>query len=136
MKKHHVVTAAIITNNNQYLCMQRGPSKFDYAGFKWEFPGGKVEDGESLCEALSRELLEEMELQVSVLEDNFLMTVEHEYPDFKITMHGYVVPVVSREFVLREHVDHKWLNVSELMSLDWAEADVPMVRKLQVDYGK
>ena len=129
--KHYTVTAAIITNKNEVLCMQRGPGKFEYTSYKYEFPGGKVEAGESYEEALSRELLEEMDLQIDVRKDNFFMTVNHEYPDFSIDMHSYMLPVEDREFVMREHQNHIWLSLDELDSLDWAEADIPIMKKLK-----
>lgn len=110
--------------------MQRGPGKFEYTSYKYEFPGGKVEAGESYEEALSRELQEEMDLQINVTEDNFFMTVNHEYPDFSIDMHSYMLPVEDREFVMREHKHHVWLGIEELDSLDWAEADIPIMKKL------
>ena len=128
--KSYIVTAAVLTHENKYLCMQRGPSKYDYVSYKYEFPGGKVEAGESNEDGLSRELMEEMKIQVSVKPEYFFHTVTHKYPDFKITMHSYLCPVESKEFTLIEHVDYKWLNKEDLLSLDWAPADVPIVEKL------
>lgn len=128
--KHHIVTAAILTHKDQYLCMQRGPSQYIYAAYKWEFPGGKVEQGESLPKALEREIFEEMRIKVKVSEADFFMTVNHQYPDFQITMHSFIIPVESRSFQLTEHVDYKWLDKEVLSALDWAEADLPIVAKL------
>lgn len=128
--KHYEVTAAIIINENQVLCMQRGPSKYDYVSYKYEFPGGKVEPGESNEEALSRELKEEMSLNVKVDQDNYFMTVEHQYPDFSIEMHSFIVPVDHREFEMNEHRNCVWLDYQKLKTLDWAEADIPIMEKL------
>lgn len=131
--KHYTVTAAILSNENQILCMQRNKGKFDYISYKYEFPGGKVEEGETFEAGLSRELTEEMGVDVAIYPNNFYMTVEHEYPDFKITMHSYLIEVRNREFVMKEHLDAKWLDANELKTLDWAEADKPIVEALMRD---
>jgi 8-oxo-dGTP diphosphatase len=131
--KHYTVTAAILSNENQILCMQRNRGKFDYISYKYEFPGGKVEEGETFEAGLSRELTEEMGVDVAISPNNFYMTVEHEYPDFKITMHSYLIEVRNREFVMKEHLDAKWLDANELKTLDWAEADKPIVEALMRD---
>ena len=127
--KHYFVSAAIIQVNNKILCFQRGPSKFDYVSQKYEFPGGKLEEGESPEKALVREINEELNLIISQLE--FFQTVEHEYPDFKITMHAFkCVANNIEEIPLNEHLNFKQLAVSELSDLDWAAADIPFVEKL------
>ena len=87
---HLEVVAAIIINNGEILCMQRNVGKYDYVSYKYEFPGGKLENGESQVQALMRELAEEMNLNVQINKDDFFMTVEHNYPDFSITMHSYI----------------------------------------------
>lgn len=110
--------------------MQRNLNKFDYISYKFEFPGGKVEQGESKSQALMRELKEEMDILTNITEDNYFMTVEHQYPDFFITMHSYICMVKSQHFVMKEHVSFKWLKKEELLSLDWAPADRPIVEKL------
>lgn len=130
MKKHEVV-AGIIIYNDLILCMQRNKGKYDYVSYKYEFPGGKIEPGEIRSQALQRELSEEMALEVNIREEDFFMTVEHTYPDFQITMHSFICHVGSQEFERKEHVDHKWLKREELMQLDWAAADIPIVKKLQ-----
>ncbi len=131
--KHLTVTAAILRCRNEILCMQRNQSKFDYVSHKFEFPGGKAEAGESFEQCLSRELLEEMELSIIVVPEQFYMTVEHTYPDFSITMHSYLIDVDSKIFTRKEHVDHKWLKPEELLTLDWAPADQPIVKKIVKD---
>ncbi len=128
--KHYVVTAAIIIYQDKILCMQRPEGKYTYTSYKFEFPGGKVEEGESFEEGLSRELSEELNIQTQVRVENFFMTVEHTYPDFGITMHAYVCPVAVDTFEMKEHVQYQWLNVGDLGKLDWAEADIPIVTKL------
>ena len=129
--KHYEVVAAVIEFENKILCMQRGKARYDYTSYKFEFPGGKVEAGEEKYVALSRELREEMDLDVSIREKDYLLTVEHTYPDFAITMHAYLYKVATPNFVMKEHVDFKWLPVSKLDSLEWAEADKPIVEWLK-----
>ncbi|MEE1073284.1 MAG: (deoxy)nucleoside triphosphate pyrophosphohydrolase [Cellulosilyticum sp.] len=132
MKELEVV-AAIIIYKDQILCMQRNKGKYDYVSYKYEFPGGKIELGETRAQALQRELREEMALEVAIRDEDFYMTVEHVYPDFKITMHSFICHVTSQVFVRKEHVDHKLMTKDELMSLDWAPADIPIVKRLQED---
>ena len=129
--KHYEVVAAVIEHDNKILCMQRGKSKFDYTSYKFEFPGGKVEVGEENHKALERELYEEMDMNVSISEDDFLLTVEHTYPDFEITMHAYLCKVDKTDFVMKEHIAFEWLYVNELDKLEWAEADKPIVEFLK-----
>jgi 8-oxo-dGTP diphosphatase len=128
--KHLNVVAAIIIYNKQILCMQRGKARQEYVSYKYEFPGGKIENGETRPEALMRELREEMNISVKVSDEDYFLTVHHIYPDFEITLHSFLCPVESQEFVRREHVDHKWMYPEELSSLEWAEADLPIVEKI------
>ena len=127
MKKIKVV-AAIIYHNDQILCVQRGPSKYSYIHHKYEFPGGKVEEGETNEVALKREINEELSMNIENL--TFLLQIEHQYPDFHITMDCYKCQVETKDLMLTEHIDYKWLSKNELENLDWAEADVPAVKEL------
>ena len=129
--KHYEVVAAVIEYDSKILCMQRDKAKFDYVSYKFEFPGGKVEAGEENHDALARELYEEMDMNVNIIAENYLLTVDHTYPDFAITMHAYLCKVDKPDFVMREHISFKWLSVSELDTLDWAEADKPIVEFLK-----
>jgi 8-oxo-dGTP diphosphatase len=129
--KHLEVVAAIIMNNNEILCMQRDLGKYDYVSYKYEFPGGKLEIGESQVQALMRELSEEMDLQITITQNDFFITVEHTYPDFSITMHSYICYVDNRTFTRKEHISHTWLKADSLTTLDWAAADLPIVEKLK-----
>jgi 8-oxo-dGTP diphosphatase len=122
------VVAGVIFCKNQVLCVQRPKNKLHYISEKFEFPGGKIEKGETKEEALRRELLEELNLSATI--KSFYLTVVHQYPDFKLTMHSFMCEVESKELTLHEHIDQKWLTISELTSLDWAEADIPIVDKL------
>jgi 8-oxo-dGTP diphosphatase len=127
MKKIEVV-AGVIFFEDLILCVQRPKNKYHYISEKFEFPGGKIEDGESKEQALNRELFEE--LNISVHLESFFLTVVHEYPDFELTMHSYVCKVDTKELILREHIDKKWLSKKELSKLDWAAADLPVVKKI------
>ena len=129
--KHLEVVAAVIEYDNKILCMQRNKAKFAYISYKFEFPGGKVEPGEAKHEALERELREEMAMDISIREENQLITVEHTYPDFAITLHAYLCKVNSPHFIMREHLSYQWLPVEEMNKLDWAAADIPIVEYLQ-----
>jgi 8-oxo-dGTP diphosphatase len=133
--KHLIVTAAILIENGEILCMQRSESKYSYISYKYEFPGGKVEDGETFEQGLSRELKEEMNIDVNIKPEHFFMTIEHDYPDFSITMHSYLCPVSNRSFTRKEHNDHVWLKPYELDTLDWAPADIPIMKKLMEKLG-
>jgi len=127
MKKIEVV-AGVIFCEDLVLCAQRPKNKLHYISEKFEFPGGKIEEGETKEEALHRELLEELNLITKI--KSFFLTVVHEYPDFELTMHSFMCEVDSKELTLHEHVDQKWLKINELTALDWAAADIPIVNKL------
>lgn len=122
------VVAAVIVHENRYLCVQRGWSKHDYISKKYEFPGGKIEQDELPQQALKREIMEELNLDITIGE--LLISVNHQYPDFTIIMHAYVCGCKDVSLVLKEHLDSKWLLKDELLSLDWAAADVPIVHRL------
>jgi 8-oxo-dGTP diphosphatase len=130
MKQIEVV-AGVIFWKDEVLCVQRPKNKYPYISEKFEFPGGKVEEGETKEAALSRELLEELNLSTTI--KSFFLTVVHAYPDFELTMHSYICEVESKELTLHEHIDQKWLKIHELSTLDWAAADVPIVNKLLSD---
>ncbi|VEU79906.1 (deoxy)nucleoside triphosphate pyrophosphohydrolase [Haploplasma axanthum] len=126
MKKHIEVVAAVIKKDNKYFCAQRKDS--GELAKKWEFPGGKVEAGETPEQALKRELMEELEIDIKI--NKFIMTVEHEYNSFELTMHAFLCET-DKEIVLTEHLDSKWLLIDQLSDLDWAAADLPIVDKLK-----
>ena len=130
--KHYNVVAAIIVRDGKVLCVQKGINKYTYTSYKYEFPGGKIESGESEVRALTREILEELSIEITV--ERKLITVDHEYPDFAITLHAFLCSSNAQNIILTEHVDHKWLCTNDLKNLDWAEADLPIVKKLENDF--
>ena len=127
-KKKIEVVAAIIVHNKKILCVQRGENKLDYISKKYEFPGGKIEAGETNEETILREIMEELHMEIKTEEE--FVTVEHEYPDFFLTMHSFICTCDVPTIQLTEHINYKWLSISELEGLDWAGADVPIVEKL------
>lgn len=126
-RKHHNVVAAVIEVDGKVLCMQRGVTRYPYTSHLWEFPGGKIEPGETPEQALHRELLEEMDLDVEVHE--LLATVTHDYPDFTITLAAYLCTAPTRHFLMREHAAFCWLPWNELPSLDWCAADARLIEQ-------
>ncbi|WP_111707746.1 (deoxy)nucleoside triphosphate pyrophosphohydrolase [Lutibacter citreus] len=127
MKKIEVV-AAILCFDDKILCTQRAKNKLPYISEKFEFPGGKIEQGESKKEALKRELMEELNI-TPIIENEFL-TVIHNYPDFELTMHSFICKIDKVNIKLNEHISSIWLSKQDLMKLDWAAADLPIVKKL------
>ena len=132
MKRFDVVAGVILQEGN-ILCVQKAQSKREYISLKWEFPGGKIEPGEDPEQALRRELLEELEVEIENLE--YFMSVEHTYPYFHLVMHAYSCGLSKGEPVLKEHVALKWLRVEKLDQLDWSPADIPIVEKLMSGRG-
>jgi len=119
------VVAAIIELDKKLLAFKRGISKYRYVSHKYEFPGGKVEGDENLAKALSRELSEELGLSAEVGE--FVTTIEHTYPDFSIKMHCFLVHIEAFSGDLKEHIDFSHVTLEEADSLDWIEADRPVL---------
>lgn len=120
------VVAAIIIQDEKVFATQRG-----YGEFKdgWEFPGGKIESGESAQDALIREINEELNVTISVGE--LFDIVEYDYPTFHLSMQCFFSTIKSGELVLREHKNAKWLNKSNLYSVDWLPADISLIEKLE-----
>lgn len=119
------VAAAIIRDGNKILSCQRG-----YGEFKdgWEFPGGKLEPGETGEQAIVREIQEELEVTIGNLE--YLCTVEHDYETFHLSMQCYLAKIKSGEFKEHAHEDVRWLSVEEIWNVDWLPADVKVVEEL------
>lgn len=130
-KRIHVAAAVVVREDGKILCARRGNAKNPEVARRWEFPGGKVEPGETPESALARELLEEMDFPVRVKKK--IAGVEHDYAAFTILMDAFLcVPAkADASFVLREHEEARWLAPEELGELDWAPADVPVAEALR-----
>jgi len=120
------VVAAIIKRDNKYFATQRGYGDFEGG---WEFPGGKIETGETPQHALTREIKEELDADITVGE--LIETVEYDYPKFHLTMHCFLCELISEHVVLLEHEAAKWLSQEELDSVDWLPADLDVINHLK-----
>ena len=123
------VVAAIIKKQDKIFITRRSYGEF---ADMWEFPGGKIELGESREEALIREVKEELELDINNLE--YLTTVEYDYTNFHLTMHCFICEICGGELVLNAHNDAKWVSLEELSTQKWVPADVEVVEKILNDF--
>lgn len=126
MKKKIEVVAAVIIKDNLIFCAKR-PDKGETA-LKWEFPGGKVEVGETREMALIREIKEELDSLISV--DSFLTTVKYEYNSFNLIMHVFLCSLIEGTLEISEHIDSKWVKKGELSNLDFALADKEVIKTI------
>ena len=120
------VAAAVIRDNNRIFATARG-----YGAFKgkWEFPGGKIEMGETSQEALKREIMEELATEIKVGE--LIDTIQYDYPDFHLTMECFWCEVVNGGLELKEHEAARWLMREELYNVEWLPADVRLIEKIK-----
>ena len=125
MKQIEVV-AAIIRKDDKIFATQRG-----YGDYKdgWEFPGGKMEPGETPQEALKREIWEELETKIVV--GRLVQTVEYDYPTFHLIMHCFWCHIESGSLTLKEHEAAKWLSMNNLDSVEWLPADLEVIKELK-----
>jgi 8-oxo-dGTP diphosphatase len=124
------VAAAVIENSGKYFADQRGRGEWkDW----WEFPGGKIEPGESPEEALKREIREELDTEISI--DRFLMTIDYDYPAFHLRMHCYLCRLSGSGPKLLEAEDSRWLSPSDLLSVRWLPADAKLIESLSESKG-
>lgn len=130
MKIIKVVAAVIKSLNDKgqtiILSTQRG-----YAEFKdsWEFPGGKIENGETPQEALKREIMEELDTQIEV--GTLIDTIEYDYPDFHLSMDCFWCEIVRGNLVLKEHENAKWLTKEQLQDVEWLPADIKLIENIR-----
>ena len=127
MKQVKVVAAIIHDGEGRIFATQRG-----YGDYKdgWEFPGGKMEPGETAEEALKREIWEELETRIEV--ERLVKTVEYDYPQFHLTMHCFLCHIESGSLTLKEHEAAKWLALQDLDSVDWLPADRVVVERIKL----
>ena len=125
-RKSIKVVAAIIRDGDKIFATQRG-----YGDFKdeWEFPGGKIEEGETPQEALVREIKEELEIEIEVGE--LIDTIEYDYSTFHLSMDCFWAEIVSGDLVLKEHEAARWLTRAELDSVEWLPADITLIDKIR-----
>ena len=122
-KKTIKVVAAVIKHNDEIFATQRG-----YGDYKdwWEFPGGKIEPGETPEEALIREIEEELDTEIAV--DSFITTVEYDYPKFHLSMDCFWCSIKNGELVLLEHEASRWLSVEKIYEVNWLPADMEVIK--------
>ncbi|MFI1771082.1 (deoxy)nucleoside triphosphate pyrophosphohydrolase [Thalassobellus citreus] len=125
------VTCAIINFDDKILVVQR--SETMKLPLKWEFAGGKIEGGESEIDCIKREIFEELNIEIEVKEG--LTPVIHQYPNFKIKLIPFIAEYLSGELKLREHCNFVLANKEELINLDWAEADLPILKEFIESYN-
>ena len=125
------VVAALIRKDNKVFATQRG-----YGDYKdwWEFPGGKVEPGETPEDAIVREIREELDTVITV--ERFLTTVEHDYPEFHLSMDCYWAKIESGRLTLLEHEAARWLPLDDLWQVRWLPADVKVVEAIEAVQGQ
>ena len=121
------VSAGIIITDSKILCFQKGKAKYPYLSFKYEFPGGKIEPGETPKQTIIRELKEELSIDISKNKIEFLCETTTDYPDFSVKLHSFLIWADNVNYTLSEHQQAIWSEIDNLEKLDWAKADVEIV---------
>jgi 8-oxo-dGTP diphosphatase len=121
------VAAGIIFNDGKFLVARRSAHKS--MGGKWEFPGGKIEQNETPEETLIREFKEEFNITITI--DHFFLDTTHDYGDFTINLVSFKGRFIEGTIKLVDHDSYLWIEVDNLNDFDWAEADIPIIQKLQ-----
>jgi 8-oxo-dGTP diphosphatase len=125
MKHIHVAAAVLIDQGKVFAAKRNNTGEL---ACKWEFPGGKLEPGETGEAAIIREIKEDLSVTITV--DRYLMTVTHTYTSFLLTMDAYICTIQEGAIILTEHEESQWLSAESLFSVDWAAADLPIVHKV------
>ena len=133
MKKHVKVAAALIFKDGKIFATKRGDSPYAYVAHKYEFPGGKIEEGEKEADTVKRELKEELDLDVEV--GGMYAKTTFEYPDFIITLSLYECEMRSK-FTLKEHESYAWIAPKDLDAQQWAPADADILGSLKRVFGE
>ena len=133
MKKHIQVAAALLFENGKVFATKRGDSPYPYVAHKYEFPGGKIEQGERGEDAVKRELKEELDMDVTV--GGLYASQTFEYPDFIITLFVYECEMASA-FTLKEHESYAWIAPKDLKTEEWAPADADIVETIKRVFGE
>lgn len=121
------VVAAVIKKKDKIFATQRGYGDFQGG---WEFPGGKIEEGETPQEALKREIIEELDTEIAVGE--LIDTIEYDYPTFHLSMDCFWAEIIAGDLVIKEHEAAKWLAKDELNSVEWLPADITLIDKIRL----
>lgn len=124
------VTCAIIKKDGLILACQR--SAIMSMPLKWEFPGGKLEYDEDEIACIIREIKEELNIEINIIQK--LESFTHDYESFQVELIPFIAEIQAGEIVLKEHLQYKWMSKHELLNLDWAEADLPIVNEIMLEY--
>ena len=125
------VSAAIITDGEKVLCFRKGESNYKSLSHRFEFPGGKIEFGETPEQALVRELKEELKYETTINSLKFYKVIDYDYEDFSVKLYYFIIQDSQPSYSLSEHLEAIWVPKDSLLSLDWVGADATIVRMMQ-----